>query len=1036
MVDNIENYFVTAVLVTHDGARWLPQVIATLSSQTRRIDRIIAVDTGSKDSSVKLLRSAGIAVIEAERDIGYGDAIEIALAHSPVSTDEATAASEWIWLIHDDCAPKPTALELMLAELVDRPQVVIAGPKLLGWYDRDHLLEAGVSIAINGARWTGLENREQDQGQQNFTRDVLTVSTAAMLVRRTAFVELGGLDPNLALFRDDVDLGWRAHVAGFGAICVGAATVYHAEASASERRDVDVSEAFLHRPLLLDRRNAAYVLLVNSSWWMLPWVSLQLLGTSLLRALFDLFAKLPGYAGDELAAIGLLLIHPRELITARTLRRKKRLLSPSVVKRFIPPRGSQIRAGVDRVTSLLLSSVAKNRSENRWESEGEQAPSYTDLGTIDDEFDSPDLSAPIKVSIIRNFVQRPEFLTLALISFLSLLAGRNRFGQLSGGTLALVPQNAIDLFRSYTSAWHPVGMGTAAPMPPWALLLSLASILTFGHLALLVSLLFFIAPPLAFYIFTKTLRRLAVAKNFATVGGALYTLNPLLWTSLNQGRIGTILLFLLLPVALMIKPFNLRSGSFTLRRIFAITLLVSAVGAFSPLLFAIWLLGQGGIFGYELYQARSELRKISPRDVFENELFLPLWKRSALIVTPLLLLSPWSFLLLIHPTQWLVAPGVPGSGGSVISTLLFNPGGAGSPPLWLIGPIVFCAIYVFAIRALSSLAFALSFLIGGALLLSSLHIEGHGSVAQVWSGDLLLVATIIALPPLLKQAEDLIPTLRTSRLGLTHLSVGLAAVLMVVSTLAMGIWVAGSASQSLVRGNQNSVLPAFVGALESAPTRPKTLVLAIHGSSTSYFITRGSELALGDADVASAVPMQIQVAVSQLVTGSGLAASTTLGSFGIDYLFVKAPTPLALENVIDGIGGFVRISSTPSGTLWKIANAAARVEFISAHKLTVPISSQTETAGGTVTTSGQVILAEAPDRNWKLLVNGSNTAMQVNAAGLPTYVVAQGGTLLLTYDDTLHRILLSLQFLTLLIALIMVLPSGRRRVEVPLEELV
>lgn len=50
MVDNEENFFVTAVLVTHDGALWLPQVIAALSAQTRRIDRLIAVDTGSGDS--------------------------------------------------------------------------------------------------------------------------------------------------------------------------------------------------------------------------------------------------------------------------------------------------------------------------------------------------------------------------------------------------------------------------------------------------------------------------------------------------------------------------------------------------------------------------------------------------------------------------------------------------------------------------------------------------------------------------------------------------------------------------------------------------------------------------------------------------------------------------------------------------------------------------------------------------------------------------------------------------------------------------
>ena len=40
---------VTAILVSHDGATWLPQTVAALASQSHPIDRIVAVDTGSTD---------------------------------------------------------------------------------------------------------------------------------------------------------------------------------------------------------------------------------------------------------------------------------------------------------------------------------------------------------------------------------------------------------------------------------------------------------------------------------------------------------------------------------------------------------------------------------------------------------------------------------------------------------------------------------------------------------------------------------------------------------------------------------------------------------------------------------------------------------------------------------------------------------------------------------------------------------------------------------------------------------------------------
>ncbi|MFY8231424.1 MAG: glycosyltransferase family 2 protein, partial [Candidatus Nanopelagicus sp.] len=321
----LKDQFVTAIVVTHDGVTWLSEVVASLSSQKHKVDQIIAVDTGSIDGSVKLLTNAGIEVIKKSRRTGFGAAISAAVAKLAPLDDENL--QEWLWILHDDCAPDRYALAKLLEAVVARPQVGIAGPKILGWYDRKHILEVGLSITENGTRWTGLEDREHDQGQHDETKDVLAVSTAGMLIKRSLFEELGGFDPSLELFRDDIDLGWRAHIAGHSVICVGEAILYHAEAAASERRSVDVRDAILHRPLLLDRRNAAFVLLANSSWWILPWVAIQLLFTSIGRSIIYLLAKLPGYAADEIAAVGLLIFKPADLIKSRRYRRSSRVLT-------------------------------------------------------------------------------------------------------------------------------------------------------------------------------------------------------------------------------------------------------------------------------------------------------------------------------------------------------------------------------------------------------------------------------------------------------------------------------------------------------------------------------------------------------------------------------------------------------------------------------------------------------------------------------------------------------------------------------------
>ena len=237
------NHHVTAIVVSHDGALWLPEVVASLSKQKHAIDQLVAVDTGSTDGSAKLLKGAGIPVISARRDCGFGEAVKLALESKKLSAANDDV-HEWIWLIHDDCAPSATALGELLSAVDERPNVAMAGPKLRGWHDRNHLLEVGVSIAGNGARWTGLEYREQDQGQHDEIKEVLSVSTAGALIRRDVFEEINGFDPDLTLFRDDVDFGWRVHTAGHSVIVVPQAIAFHAEAASNERRSVDRSQLF------------------------------------------------------------------------------------------------------------------------------------------------------------------------------------------------------------------------------------------------------------------------------------------------------------------------------------------------------------------------------------------------------------------------------------------------------------------------------------------------------------------------------------------------------------------------------------------------------------------------------------------------------------------------------------------------------------------------------------------------------------------------------------------------------------------------
>ncbi len=76
-------HVVTAVIVAHDGAEWLPRVIDAVLGQAHLVQRIVAVDTGSRDRSGAVLADllGPAAVFGMERDTGYGAAVATALQH-------------------------------------------------------------------------------------------------------------------------------------------------------------------------------------------------------------------------------------------------------------------------------------------------------------------------------------------------------------------------------------------------------------------------------------------------------------------------------------------------------------------------------------------------------------------------------------------------------------------------------------------------------------------------------------------------------------------------------------------------------------------------------------------------------------------------------------------------------------------------------------------------------------------------------------------------------------------------------------------
>ncbi len=1020
--------YVTAILVSHDGVTWLTEVVAALTSQSRAIDQLIAVDTQSKDGSAQLLHKAGIKTISMPRETGFGEAISAGLLSSSrpiLKVHQESTAVEWIWLIHDDCAPSPKALEELLAAVDERPNVAVAGPKLLGWYNRKHLLEVGISIAGNGARWTGLENHEVDQGQHDGVREVLAVSTAGALIRRDVFEELGGLDSNLSLFRDDVDFGWRARVAGHSVISVSSAIAYHAEAASSERRSIDVSDAFLHRPLLLDRRNAAYVVLANSSWWLLPFLSLQLLGASIFRALGFLLVKLPGYAGDEIAAVGFLLIKPKELINARKYRKKTRLLSSQVIAQFVPPRGSQIRLAFEKSRAALSRWISTRTPAIATSVTAESAYSLLNLG--DEELEQSDLELQRAPSRIRAIARRPTFFISIALILITLIAARFRLGVLSGGGLSTSPASGFDLLNKYIESWHPIGLGSSASTPPWVAIIGVFSLLTLFNAKLFITLLFLLAVPLAFFGAFRCAKKFTQSQVIATSGALLYAFGSAILGAINSGRFATIVVALIFPFLLppLLKVSKIQEINW--REIFMLGILISAIAAFSPVMYWALFLWQLALVFLDL-RPNHEEPQLKQRSL----------RRATLLFLPILLCIPWSLEFFFHPARTLLEPGILLAGGDQLSLLLANPGGISTMPLWIFSPVLLIAVIALFFKKTVHLGEAVLFLIAFSLIFGSTELTGHGTLTPVklWMGGPLAFATLIALIAGVILLDEYAPKLSELHLDARHLLSAFVSLVCALSLLFSIGWWTTSGAGSVLRANQVTPLPAFLTANAETPERFKTLVFRKKATQLNFFIARNHDLELGDADIVTGSSSVLDKSVDELANGSGLTSSKTFSELGIRYVFMMNPVDADLVRVIDGIGGFVRTSSTRDGISWKILSAEGHINYRDTKGNLTILESGANSTETIIPGAGTISLTEKFDSRWKLLHNGQLIPSTITENGTPIFKISEAGDILLYHDGTERRGWISLQLIFLMTTVVLAAPSRRRRSQVPIEELV
>lgn len=225
MTGRLADLRVAVVVPNWNGAAFIGRTLDALRAQERAPDELIVVDNGSTDDSVQVVAAHApeATVVALDRNTGFAGAANAGLG--------ATGA-DLVAVLNNDARPRPDWLRQLLAQ-PDDPGVWAWGSVLVS--PAGQVESAGDHYDPAGFAYKLAAGASEDALPQT-PYAVFAPPGAAPLVRRDVVQRLGGYPERFFLYYEDVDLAFRALLAGYRALVVPRAVVEHDLARSSAGR--------------------------------------------------------------------------------------------------------------------------------------------------------------------------------------------------------------------------------------------------------------------------------------------------------------------------------------------------------------------------------------------------------------------------------------------------------------------------------------------------------------------------------------------------------------------------------------------------------------------------------------------------------------------------------------------------------------------------------------------------------------------------------------------------------------------------------
>jgi GT2 family glycosyltransferase len=536
---------VVAVVVTTGSGPGLEATVASLAVQSYEELSLLVVANGETEHVTA--RVAAVAPNAFVRLLEENRGFAAACNEASLMVE----GSAFFLFCHDDVRLEPDAVQ-MLVESAFRTNAGVVTPKVVSYDDPLVLLHVGQTSDRFGVVHERIQPGEIDHGQQDLERDVFVAPGGVTLVRSDLFATLRGFDPLITALGEDLDLCWRAQIAGARIVVAPTAKVAHRETIASGERAVTAIGTRRASRQDLQRRHQ---LLVVATGWGRRYAFTTLFALFVMDSMEFVLAIVgrdTDRAGAILGSWRWLLHHRARIRERRRQRHQIQVLSDEELRRLQVGGASRLkrfvvllmREGLDRARGILPPEALENHEFDA------DAVGFAAAFSEDEEFDEIPDSAMMELRsrparVLTTF--RSQALVVLVVVVLWLIGSRNLVVTHLPLIGRLAPLDSWSMmWRHFFASWSPNGVGTGSPGMPGYAVLGFAGTFVLGRMGLLARLALIFAIPVGAIGVSRLLKG-RVSNRARLIAALAYMALPLGLDMVSQGRIDVLLVVAGLP---------------------------------------------------------------------------------------------------------------------------------------------------------------------------------------------------------------------------------------------------------------------------------------------------------------------------------------------------------------------------------------------------------------------------------------------------------------------------------------------------------